>query len=408
MNYPLPEDSTINAAKGVLDSLPSLNPVEDIDTNIATMAQALVDAEVQGVIVTVSDASGNDNIEDNGDIIYTASEVTGNVVFALNKGTAAEATSTVSAVVPANAKPTAAFKNEIVVSGAAIGECNGSYFEDTENGPINGRPLYKHGTEGYYIYLGVCTWDEARTPYPNPTWWIDEGYTGPDRMYRVDDVQDTFTPPSGDWTTSCWDDSDLSTPTVLNLGRISGLLWAGQTLTAPEYTYQDADGDPEGATLKEWYRYDDKVCTKGETLLGCSTTYTLESNDIGKYIRYSVTPVAGYGNLTGTSISSPVSGPVIAAPPNSYVATSDGTSGVDGVFNLVGAYAGSPKYKHESEEYYIMRCGCDSDWRIRLNYSSYHYRNIYANSSTDDIPPSDGWDDYPCGAMGTPPTLTPQ
>ncbi len=300
-----------------------------------------------------------------------------------------------------NQVPTAQFKNEIVVSDSAVSEVNGSYFEDTANGPIDDKPLYKHATENYYIFHSTKCQSE---------WWLGADYSsgnGGDSLYRVDDIYDLPTPSSGVWTITCGNTGDTSHPTIRNLGRITGPLWVGQALTAPEYTYQDAEGNPEGASLTEWYRYDDPECTTGETQIGTSATYTLVAGDVGKYLQYRATPVAAQGSSPGTPVACPVSGPVVATPSASYVATSDGTSGVDGTFNLTGEYANNPLYKHETDDYYILRSGCSRDWRISNGYQSYHLNdNVYNNYDTGDTPPETGWSDEPCQAMGTAPTLS--
>ncbi len=97
---PTSDNVGIATAKAALDTTATLNPVEGNDTNVVTMAQAIVDGVVSGVTVTVSDASGNANVGADGTISYTSSGVTGNVIFALNKGIGTEATSTMSVVVP--------------------------------------------------------------------------------------------------------------------------------------------------------------------------------------------------------------------------------------------------------------------------------------------------------------------
>lgn len=92
-------DAAIAAAKTALEAV-TLNPINGIDTNVATMAQDLLKAipAAEGVTVTVKNASGNTSIAPDGEITYTAN--TGNVVFALNMGTGTEATATMSVVVP--------------------------------------------------------------------------------------------------------------------------------------------------------------------------------------------------------------------------------------------------------------------------------------------------------------------
>ncbi|WMW22296.1 cadherin-like beta sandwich domain-containing protein [Methanolobus mangrovi] len=111
-------NADIATAKAALETAATLNPVEGTDTNATVMAQTIVDGAVSGVTVTISDASGNANVAADGTISYTASEITGNVVFALNKGTGTQDTATMSVVVPAN--PTAAANADIATAKAAL------------------------------------------------------------------------------------------------------------------------------------------------------------------------------------------------------------------------------------------------------------------------------------------------
>ena len=90
---------------------------------------------------------------------------------------------------------------------------------------------------------------------------------------------------------------------------ITGTAQVGQTLTG-NYTYSDTENDTEGASLYKWYSYTD-TSGSGETLLGTNATYTLTDSELGKYIRFEVTPVASAGTLTGTAVKSAYTGEVV-------------------------------------------------------------------------------------------------
>jgi len=91
---------------------------------------------------------------------------------------------------------------------------------------------------------------------------------------------------------------------------ITGTLQVGQTL-AGHYTYSDVNGDLEGTSAFKWYRSDDATGLNKAAIAGAtSTTYVLQSADIGKYISLEVTPVAATGTAQGTAVESAKSGPV--------------------------------------------------------------------------------------------------
>lgn len=115
---------------------------------------------------------------------------------------------------------------------------------------------------------------------------------------------------------------------VASAVAFTGTETVGETLTGT-YTYSDADGDLEGASVLQWYSYT-ATDGSGETLLGTGTSYVLTGTEEGLYIRYAVTPVAATGETTGTKVFSAYSGAVAAAPVG-YALISDqkanGTSG---------------------------------------------------------------------------------
>ncbi len=93
-----------------------------------------------------------------------------------------------------------------------------------------------------------------------------------------------------------------SNPIATNVG-LSGTLTVEQTLTG-SYTYFDEENDSEGATSFVWYRADDGLRTNEAVINGVTgTTYTLAMDDVGKFIRFEVTPRATTGALTGSPFS---------------------------------------------------------------------------------------------------------
>ena len=114
---------------------------------------------------------------------------------------------------------------------------------------------------------------------------------------------------------------------------ITGSLKVGETLTG-HYTYSDVNGDAEGASTFKWYRAED-AAGSGKTAITVATTaaiaitYTLQPEDLGKYISFEVTPVAATGIAQGTAVESPsveirithAAPPVITAQPQNTTVT---------------------------------------------------------------------------------------
>ena len=97
---------------------------------------------------------------------------------------------------------------------------------------------------------------------------------------------------------------------------VSGSLFVGETLTAT-FTYADAENDPAGDHVYQWYQADDEAGTTNKTVIAgaASATYTLQEADIDKYIGFSVTPVATTGKNFGSTVTvTAFSGPVFPVP----------------------------------------------------------------------------------------------
>ncbi|NVJ47078.1 MAG: hypothetical protein HWE07_08110, partial [Cytophagia bacterium] len=96
-------------------------------------------------------------------------------------------------------------------------------------------------------------------------------------------------------------------PSATNVS-IVGTLELGETLNG-DYDYSDALNDQESGTTFQWYRSDDDQGTNKTEIGGAtSSTYTLTSNDVDKYISFEVTP--NDGTSAGTAVESGLSGPV--------------------------------------------------------------------------------------------------
>ena len=96
--------------------------------------------------------------------------------------------------------------------------------------------------------------------------------------------------------------------------NFSGDRYAGSTLTA-NFTYADAEGDPEGAHSYTWYRADDITGSNAAVLQdGALDTFALTPIHIGDYIALEVTPAAAVGTSPGTAVQSAYLGPITPIP----------------------------------------------------------------------------------------------
>ena len=102
-----------------------------------------------------------------------------------------------------------------------------------------------------------------------------------------------------------------SKPTATTVTN-SGTLMVGQTLTG-NYSYADADNDPQNGSTFVWYRSDDASGTNKQATGGTGSTYLLAAGDVNKYMSFQVTPRDG--REFGTASESPLRGPVAGTLP---------------------------------------------------------------------------------------------
>ncbi|WML49090.1 hypothetical protein RCG23_03010 [Neobacillus sp. PS3-34] len=94
-----------------------------------------------------------------------------------------------------------------------------------------------------------------------------------------------------------------SAPAATNL-KVLGTAKAGSTLTAV-YTYKDRENDKEGNSIIQWYRADDSKGKNKKAILGAKgTTYKVAKSDQGKFIYFTIMPVAKVGEKIGKVVSS--------------------------------------------------------------------------------------------------------
>jgi len=77
---------------------------------------------------------------------------------------------------------------------------------------------------------------------------------------------------------------------------VEGLLFVGENVTG-HYTYNDPNGDPEGASEYQWYRSDNPSGLNPTIIAGANDlTYEIVEEDLGNYLVFEVTPVSAMGS----------------------------------------------------------------------------------------------------------------
>lgn len=223
---------------------------------------------------------------------------------------------------------TAPIATGIKVELSDISGVNGVYNLDTvnyESAQFNGKPIYKHETENYWIHWNT-------TGYSN-RWAIGDDPNSDQYLYAF--ISTGNTPPFGWWrNTSSYGsiyyyggvpvsqnsgingtynriiETGITAPGSTPIG-IPGNPWiVGSTITGT-YKFYDAESDPEQGSTCQWYRCSDDIDTNDIPISGANLqSYTPTSEDIGFYLRFEVIPGAAGGNTPGTTLISIAVGPV--------------------------------------------------------------------------------------------------
>lgn len=111
----------------------------------------------------------------------------------------------------------------------------------------------------------------------------------------------------GDIVYSTYSDKIVSlvNPPVASNVAINGEFVQDAVITA-SYEYSDSEEDPESNSIFQWYLADDQSGTNEVAITGANTLeYTITRQDVGRYLRFSVTPVAISDELpTGSKVYS--------------------------------------------------------------------------------------------------------
>jgi hypothetical protein len=143
------------------------------------------------------------------------------------------------------------------------------------------------------------TWTLAGTPSGTTYSGTGTGFT----VTGLSPGTYTFTVSNAEGCISAASDNVVIDPLPVNAApiasdvKILGTARVGQQLTG-SYLYSDAEGDPEGSSLYQWFRNDFPLPE------ATSLTYTLIEEDNGSEIKFEVTPVAQTGTSPGEAVQS--------------------------------------------------------------------------------------------------------
>lgn len=101
---------------------------------------------------------------------------------------------------------------------------------------------------------------------------------------------------------------DNEVPTVSNLS-ISGTIESGEEVEAL-YTFTDVDHDLEGSSAITWEIATTESGSYSAIAGATTNVYLIKSSDEGRYLRFSVVPVAQSGTSPGVKVTSDASGPM--------------------------------------------------------------------------------------------------
>ncbi len=171
---------------------------------------------------------------------------------------------------------------------------------------------------------------------PSPEWGTPYGYGQEEAVLANPDGSYAIFSLSGDRYIKAI--ATDGAPTAIDL-KLTGSPVAGEIKTA-EYTYIDMYGDLEATSEIKWYIADDAIGTNIAeiTANAGNFSYTLDAADAGKYISFTILPVAATGTVSNPlhlATSVPF-GPVLATE-TAPVAANTAIAGANEVFEVLTA-----------------------------------------------------------------------
>jgi hypothetical protein len=156
----------------------------------------------------------------------------------------------------------------------------------------------------------------------------------------------------GTAVSSAWSGPVINNTPVASNVTISGNTKVSSVLIG-HYQYSDSEGDIEGSSNYKWYTgTNSSGAGSTQISLATSISYTLTNNEIGKYIGFSVEPVAQTGSTPGTMVTSITwVGPVTNDAPVATILPITGSKDVGGVLTGHYTYSDSEGDTENGSEY---------------------------------------------------------
>ncbi len=279
---------TVESAKALL--IPAtLNPVEGVDTNIVTKAQAIVDAAYDGVTVTLDSSSNAQIAASGGAITYGAAIVTGDVTFHLAKNSAS-GTQTVSITVPARSGETPDAVDTGIITeysvptggscplGIAAGPDSAMWFSEMEAEKI-GSKIGRVTTEGAFQEYAVSGSPYMIVTGPDGAMWFTEPDEGKIGRITMDGTITEYTIPGNAYFISAGPNDELwfTEPEAGKIGRIAT---NGTVAEYPVPAYEGAmTGIAAGSDGAMWFANENSSIIGRITISGVVTLFSLPADD---------------------------------------------------------------------------------------------------------------------------------
>lgn len=170
---------------------------------------------------------------------------------------------------------------------------------------------------GYYNIDFLSQFDISIYIYDNDEWILyDQGYEAYMQSFLSEGINYLMVrAEDDDFGSYSFIVSGIHKPLAKDVS-ISGAVRVGSTLTG-RYTYYDGDSDAEAGTTFRWLRSDTANGTYSEIAGATSDRYQLTQNDLGKYIKFEVTPKTNNEPAIGEAVISSAVGPVASASSSS-------------------------------------------------------------------------------------------
>lgn len=219
-----------------------------------------------------------------------------------------------------------------------------------------GLPEVGHILTGIYTYYDAQSTPEGTSTYK---WYIADNNSGLNEIEITGAISQTYTVVPSDEgkyirfavtpiTNNISNSPGTETKSATYIGPIinaapvasnvelTGITYIGSILSG-SYTYSDAESNPESGSIIKWYVADDDTGTN-ETVIAeaSSSTFTIRLVDLGKFIRFGITPKSSAGTTTGIEVKSAFSAAVVNSAPVATNVTITGTLIVGQI--LTGSY----------------------------------------------------------------------